>query len=185
VLRSTQHVSAPGGVYLIANQHARDIQVATHELDSHAMANHHIDVPVKARRSIFKFLFCWCAPSQAPGGFKSDSLQNDLPLTPAICQNEAAPIVGPVDETWVAPAWRGNQDEPISRWTLAGVPQNYSPRLFKSRGLACSPYPRVGHAVSQENQLKVLHDSCLLRPLAKCQVFDMCGGTSSAMPRCL
>jgi hypothetical protein len=145
----------------------------------------HIPVPVKACRSISKFLFCWCAPSQAPGGFKSDSLQNDVPFTPAICQKEEAPIVGPLDETWVARAWRGNEDEPISRRTLAGVPQNYSPSLFKSRGLACSPYPRVGHAVSQENQLKVLHDSCLLRPLAKCQVFDMCGGTSSAMLRCL
>jgi hypothetical protein len=145
----------------------------------------HTGVSVKACGSIYKFEFCWCAPSQAPGGFKSDSLQNDVSFTPAICQKEEAPIVGPLDETWVARAWRGNEDEPISRRTLAGVPQNYSPSLFKSRGLARSPYPRVGHAVSRESQLKSVHGRCFLRPLAKCQVLDMCGGTSSAMSRCL
>jgi hypothetical protein len=66
-----------------------------------------------------------------------------------------------------------------------GVPSNYSRSLFQPHGLACSPYRRVGHAGAQENQLKILHSRCLLRPLAKCQVLDMCGGTSSAMSRCL
>lgn len=55
----------------------------------------------------------------------------------------------------------------------------YAPSsVFKSHCLACSPCSRVGHAVENGNQITFLHEyeCCFLRPLAKYQVFYMCGG---------
>jgi len=99
----------------------------------------------------------------------------DIHLTDSICKKDGTNIgvVGQTGQAKVKAA--GSSLTKISKYSPAGLNQNFSPSFFKAFSIPMTGTSGVGHEVPQQNQNKFLDNLCVVLPLRSYQKLNGAG----------